>query len=188
MARPILFFENQLQFRNWLELHANQETELLVGFWKVGSQQACMSWSESVDQALCFGWIDGVRKGIDAESYTIRFCRRRSDSIWSAVNIEKFAVLERIGAMTDLGRAAFALRQETKSKIYAYEQAEIAQLTLDETVLFQQRPVAWAYFETCPPSYRKTILHWITQAKKSETRMNRLMKTIEASEAHTRLR
>ena len=116
-----IFFATQADFRDWLEEYHELETELLVGFYKVGSGKPSMSWSESVDEALCFGWIDGVRRSVDAESYSIRFTPRKAKSIWSAVNIAKIEVLTAKGLMKPAGIAAFAKRDENNSKIYAYE-------------------------------------------------------------------
>ena len=121
----IYFFETAAGFRAWLEKNHQTETELLVGFYKVGSKKASMTWSESVDEALCFGWIDGVRKSIDTDSYQIRFTPRKPTSIWSAVNIEKVEILTKSGRMQAAGLASFAHRVEQKSKIYTYEKDEI---------------------------------------------------------------
>lgn len=149
------FFENPKAFRSWLETHAATTSELLVGFHKVDSGHPSMTWPESVDEALCFGWIDGVRKRIDDSAYTIRFTPRKTTSIWSAVNIAKFEVLQAEGQMTPAGAAAFAHRKDQKSVVYAYEQPATAQLSPEELHTFQLEKEAWAYFERCPPSYKK---------------------------------
>lgn len=181
------YFATASAFRKWLARNARRETELLVGFWKVDSGQACMTWSESVDEALCFGWIDGVRKRIDEQRYQIRFTPRKATSIWSAVNIAKFEQLGAAGRMTDAGRAAFALRTTERSLVYAYEQAETSELSAEESRTLGKNPAAASYFESCPPGYRKTILHWITHAKRPETRTSRLQKLISACAAGQRL-
>ena len=116
-----VFFQTSSNFRKWLAKYHDKETKLLVGFYKVGSGKPSMNWSQSVDEALCFGWIDGVRKSIDTESYSIRFSRRKSNSIWSAINIKKVEELTRKGLMTPKGHASFEKRSEHKSKIYTYE-------------------------------------------------------------------
>lgn len=181
------FFADAEGFRAWLAAHAATATELLVGFHKVGSGQPCMSWSESVDEALCFGWIDGVRRRIDDDTYSIRFTPRKRDSIWSVVNIAKMDKLRAAGKMTPAGEAAFACRKEAKSGIYAHERLDAPELSEQELARFRQDPAAWTYFEAVPPGYRKTVLHWITSAKKAETRAGRLAKLVQACAAGTRL-
>jgi uncharacterized protein YdeI (YjbR/CyaY-like superfamily) len=183
-----VFFSTVSMFRIWLNDHSATEMELIVGYWKVGSQRPSMTWSESVDEALCFGWIDGVRKRIDDESYQIRFTPRRPNSIWSAVNISKFLQLQAAGRVTKAGERAFACRTEEKSKVYAYEQPEDAELTPRELKEFRLNKSAWLYFANCPPGYRKTLLHWVASSKKEETRANRLRKLIEACADGKRLR
>lgn len=182
------FFETAAAFRSWLARHAGTATELIVGFYKVDSGRPSMTWPESVDQALCFGWIDGVRKRIDDESYQIRFTPRKSTSIWSAINIAKFHDLQARGRMTPAGEKAFAHRKVAKSVVYAYEQEGTAQLSAAELRTFKRKKTAWKYFEACPPSYKKVLLHWVTTAKRVETRESRLATLIEACAARTRLR
>lgn len=182
------FFDTSIAFRSWLEAHGAVATELLVGFHKVGSGRPSMSWSESVDEALCFGWIDGVRKRIDDCSYSIRFTPRKTTSIWSAVNIAKFEHLSAAGRMTPAGANAFAHRKEARSVVYAYEQAAAAELSADEVRMFKRHPGAWRFFEATPPSYKKVILHWVTGAKRADTRQSRLAKLVEACASGNRLR
>ena len=147
-----------------------------------------MSWPESVDEALCFGWIDGVRKRIDDSAYTIRFTPRKPGSIWSAVNIAKVAQLQASGRMRPEGVAAFAKRTEARSKIYSHEQDTTAELSAAELQAFQRNEAAWRFFtDATPPSYKKVVLHWICSAKKPETRAARLAKLVEASAAGQRL-
>lgn len=181
------FFADAQAFRTWLDANAAKESALLVGFHKVGSGKPCMSWPESVDEALCFGWIDGVRRRIDEDTYSIRFTPRKPSSIWSVVNIAKMEKLRAQGKMTPPGEAAFALRSEAKSGIYAHERSDTPALSDAETVRFQAMPAAWEYFNACPPGYRKTVLHWITKAKKDETRAGRLDQLMEACAAGKRL-
>lgn len=182
----VTFFENQFKFREWLENNHDKETELIVGFYKVDSGKPSMSWSESVDQALCFGWIDGVRRSVDKESYCIRFTPRKPNSIWSTINIKKVENLTNAGLMKPEGLKAFSLRKEEKSEIYAYEQ-ELVEFTPDYTNQFQQDKMAWDFFINQAPSYRKVITHWIMGAKQEKTRQARLEKTITASRNQKRL-
>jgi uncharacterized protein YdeI (YjbR/CyaY-like superfamily) len=147
-----------------------------------------MTWSESVDQALCFGWIDGVRKRIDDHAYSIRFTPRKASSIWSAVNIAKFANLQERGRTTAAGEQAFASRTEGKSAVYAYEQEVTAELSRDELRLFKRHTAAWKFFAATPPGYKKAVLHWITTARRPETRASRFSKLVAACAAGERLR
>ena len=186
MSSPV-FFEDAADFRKWLAAHAHDARELLVGFHKVGTGKACMSWSESVDQALCFGWIDGVRKRVDDATYTIRFTPRKTGSIWSAVNIDKVATLREQGLMTPAGEAAFTLRSEDRSRVYSHERTTDAELAPADLARFQRHKAAWAYFEACPPGYRKRMLHIVTSAKRPETRAARLDRLIEACAEGRRL-
>jgi uncharacterized protein YdeI (YjbR/CyaY-like superfamily) len=182
-----IFFADARDFRAWFERHAASATELLVGFHKVGSNRPCMSWSESVDEALCFGWIDGRRQRIDDTSYSIRFTPRKASSIWSVVNIAKMDKLRAEGKMQPAGEAAFALRLAAKSGIYAHERSDVPALLDAERERFQRDAAAWDYFQAAPPGYRKTILHWITSAKREETRSKRLQQLIAACAAGKRL-
>lgn len=160
----------------------------LVGDHRVGTGRPSMSWSDSVDEALCFGWIDGVRKRIDDDAYSIRFTPRKTSAIWSTVNIAKFEQLCLQGRMTPAGERAFASRSEAKSVVYAHEQASIAELSPSEVRAFKRRRAAWRFFEATPPSYRKVMLHWVTTAERAETRATRLAKLVETRAAGQRLR
>lgn len=182
------FFTTPSAFRTWLAAHAATAPELLVGFYKVGSGRASMTWSASVDEALCFGWIDGVRRRIDDEAYSIRFTPRRPTSIWSAVNIAKFEQLQAQGRMTAAGAVAYAHRKAHKSAVYAFEQAHTAELAPQELAEFQRDAAAWAFFLATPPSYKKRMLHWVTSAKKAETRASRFASLLQACAAGQRLR
>lgn len=157
-----------------------------MGFYKVGSGKPSLSWPESVDQALCFGWIDGVRKSIDSESYCIRFTPRKPTSIWSAVNIRKVEALTRAGLMKPAGLRAFSLRKEEKSKQYSHEN-EGAVLAPAFIKQFKKNKAAWEFFSKQAPSYRKVITHWIMTAKQDKTRQSRLEKSIAASAQQKRL-
>lgn len=180
------FFTTQEKFREWLEKHYHTEKELLVGFYKVGSKKPSMSWSESVDQALCFGWIDGVRKSIDNESYSIRFTPRKPTSIWSTINIKKVEELTKAGLMTSAGQKAFKLRKEEKSGIYSHEREPVS-LGPDYEKRFKSNKTAWEFFNSQVPSYKKVMIHRIMSAKQEKTRLSRLEKTIEASERQLKL-
>ena len=180
------FFATQAAFRTWLEKHHNTETELVVGFYKVGSHKPSITWSQSVDQALCFGWIDGVRKSVDGESYCIRFTPRKAGSIWSAINIKKVEDLTAQGLMQPAGLKAFGLRKENKSRVYSHEN-ETAALTLEMERQFKANSKAWDFFQTQAPSYRKVALHWLMSAKQEKTKQVRLTKLIAFSKQSKRV-
>jgi len=186
MTAPV-FFEDAPAFRAWLAVHAHDAHELLVGFHKVGTGKPCMSWSESVDQALCFGWIDGVRKRVDEHRYQIRFSPRKPTSIWSAINIERVRVLTEAGRMKPAGLAAFAQRREHKSRVYSFEQAGEVALAPDDERRFRRHKKAWAYFQQQPPGYRKQMIWRILSAKQPATRERRLAALIEASDKGERM-
>ena len=181
------FFATQNDFRQWLDKHYKAETELLVGFYKVGSGKASMTWPESVDQALCYGWIDGVRRTVDGEAYSIRFTPRRQGSIWSAVNIGKMEKLTKAGLVKPEGLAAFEKRTEAKSRIYAFEQEETAELPEALLSIFKANEPAWTFFEAQPPGYKKQMLHRIVTAKQEKTKLQRLEKLMQASAQNKRL-
>lgn len=187
MAQP-RFFKTPQAFRQWLGRHAGSARELLVGYHKVGTGEPCMTWSASVDEALCHGWIDGVRRRIDDATYTIRFTPRQPNSIWSAINIAKVERLRLEGRMTPAGLRAFERRTASRSAVYSHEQDDIAELLPDEARAFESDGAAWAFFEQTPPGYKKRMLHWVCGAAKPATRSARLARLIEASAAHQRLR
>jgi len=180
------FFRSQAAFRAWLTTHHATTTELLVGYYKKGCGKPSMTWPESVDEALCFGWIDGIRRRVDDDSYTIRFTPRRPRGIWSAVNIRRAQVLADDGKMRPAGRAAFEARTENRSGIYAYEQRS-ATLPEEYARKIKENKAAWSFFQAQPPSYRKTLCWWVVSAKKDETRRARLDKLINASARGKRL-
>jgi uncharacterized protein YdeI (YjbR/CyaY-like superfamily) len=182
------FFKSAQAFGSWLQTNAAIADELLVGFYKVGSGQPSMTWPQAVDEALCYGWIDGVRRRLDDVSYSMRFTPRRRGSIWSAVNIAKYQALQAQGRITPAGVQAFAQRTDGKTAIYAYEQAHTAELSAQEQAAFGRDVAAWAYFEACPAGYKKVMLHWVTTAKKPETRAARLAKLVDACRSGVRLR
>jgi len=180
------FFSTQSDFRNWLENNHRTETELLVGFYKVNTDKLSMTWPQSVDEALCFGWIDGVRKSIDEDSYCIRFTPRKKTSIWSAVNIKKVENLVKQGLMQAAGLDAFNNRKEEKSKIYSFE-SDTKKLPENFEKHFKANKVAWNFFTSQTFSYKKTVIHWIITAKQELTQLSRLKKAIAESEKQKRL-
>lgn len=181
------FFATPEKFRAWLAKNHATAPELLVGFRKKGSGRASIDWPQSVDEALCFGWIDGIRRNIDAESYSIRFTPRRARSVWSSINIRRVKVLHKEGRMSAAGLAAYQRRSKDRSAVYAYEQRARAKLAPAETRLFKAAPAAWAYFSKLAPSYRQRMLYWITSSRKLETRQTRLARVISASAANQKL-
>ena len=175
------FFATPADFRRWLEANHADCTELLVGFHKKGSGRPSITWPESVDEALCFGWIDGIRRRIDDDSYSIRFTPRKPRSIWSAVNTRRAGELIEEGLMTPAGHAAFARRDEERSGVYSFERREAAKLDDEQERRFRAAEGAWEWFQTQPPSYRRAALHWVVSAKRAETRERRLATLIEDS-------
>jgi len=186
-ANEPVFFASAADFRAWLASNAATATELTVGFYKVGSGKPSLTWPESVDEALCFGWIDSVRKRIDDHAYQIRFTPRRMGSIWSSVNIAKAKALIAEGRMKPAGLRAYMKRTERKSSVYSYVQGGSLNLTPEELKAFKKNRAAWAYFEKAAPSYRRTMLHWVVSAKQQATRTRRMARLIESCAASVRL-
>ena len=180
------FFRTPAEFRAWLAKYHSTKNELLVGYYKKDSGKPSITWPESVDQALCFGWIDSVRQSLDDLSYTIRFTPRRPGSIWSSVNIKRAQFLIDQGQMQPAGLQAFEARRENKSGIYSYEQRRV---DLEEPYnrLLKKNKAAWSFFQTQPASYRKAVYWWIMSAKKEDTRLKRLEKLITFSAQGQRL-
>jgi uncharacterized protein YdeI (YjbR/CyaY-like superfamily) len=175
------YFADLATWRAWLERHHESESEVWVGFWKRGTGEASITWPESVDGALCFGWIDGVRQSIDERRYRIRFTPRKTSSNWSRINVEKMEELIAAGLVHERGIAAFRARKAAKTAIYSYERAH-ASLTPDEEKALRADKKAWADWEKRPPWYRRTATHWVASAKKPETRARRFA-TLRASSA-----
>ncbi len=169
------FFRTPSAFREWLARHHAEARELLVGYYKKDSGKPSITWPESVDEALCFGWIDGIRRSVDERSYTIRFTPRTSGSVWSAVNIRRAQALIEQGRMEPAGLKAYEARRENRSGVYSYEQRP-ADLEEPYRRLVQANEAAWAFLQEQPPSYRKAVTWWIVSAKKEETRLRRLEK------------
>ena len=176
----VVFFATSADFRAWLEVNHNKSTEVLLGLYKKDTGKPSITWPEAVDQALCFGWIDGVRKSIDATSYTIRFTPRKPRSRWSLVNIKRVAVLTDLGLMRSEGIKAF--EQRTEEGTYSYEQRDSAVLSDGLEQSFRANQKAWAFFQSQPPSYRKTAIWWVISAKRDDTRHKRLAQLIDDSE------
>jgi uncharacterized protein YdeI (YjbR/CyaY-like superfamily) len=181
-----LFFDNALHFRKWLDKNHAVKKELLVGFYKVGSEKQNMTWSEAVDQALCYGWIDGVVRPIDNEKYCRRFTPRKTGSIWSNVNIKKVAELTGKGLMKPAGITAFEKREVGKSGIYSFEN-EAVELSNDYENLFRKNNAAWDFFSAQPKGYKKLNIYRVMSAKLEKTQLSRLAKLIEASEKLQRI-
>ena len=180
------YFPSPAAFRAWLERHHADHDELWVGFHRVSTGQPSLTWREAVDEALCFGWIDGVRKRVDETRHVIRFTPRRARSIWSAVNIARVEALEAEGRMRDPGRAAFARRDDERSRIYSYERAD-AHLDKAMERRFREVPEAWTFWSEQPPGYRRTLSWWVISAQRPETRTKRLEELIDASAAGRRV-
>ena len=174
------FFRTQSELSSWLERNHDRAEELWVGYYKKSTGRPSISWSQSVDEALRFGWIDSVRKGIDDDRYMNRFTPRRPGSNWSARNIKRAQELIELGLMRPAGRKAFEARTEDGSEVYSYEQREAVFAELYEQQ-FRRNKKAWAFFQSCAPSYRKTTIHWVMAAKRDETRDRRLATLIRDS-------
>jgi uncharacterized protein YdeI (YjbR/CyaY-like superfamily) len=173
VAEPI-YFASPEEFRDWLSRHHATERELLVGFHKKGSGRPSMTWPESVDEALCFGWIDGVRRSVDEERYTIRFTPRKRASIWSNVNIRRAEALIASGRMQPAGQQAFDSRTADRSGVYSFEQRTEASLSPEMIARLQDHPEAWRFWEAQPAGYRRTATWWVISAKQEATRLRRL--------------
>lgn len=182
-----IFFATTTEFRKWLEENHQTANEVLVGYYKVKTGKPSMNWSDSVDEALCFGWIDGVRRTIDEQSYYNRFTPRRPRSNWSQVNIDKVERLIQQGKMQPAGLAAYDNRMPERSEVYSYENKP-EKFSDELEAIFKQHPQAWEFFNAQAPFYKKTMMYWIMSAKQIATQKNRLAKLMEVSASATRLR
>lgn len=182
MAFKPKFFKSPPDFRKWLAAHHANAKDLLVGFYKKDTRKQSITWPESVDEALCFGWIDGIRRRIDDDSYSIRFTPRKTSSTWSAVNIGRANELIQEGRMAPAGEKAFAARKENRSGIYSYEQRS-AELIEPFAGKLRRNKVAAKFFASQPPSYRKAANWWVVSARQEETRLRRLEKLVTLSAA-----
>lgn len=181
------FFATSAGFRAWLEANHDSASELLVGFHKKGSGIPSLTWPESVEHALRFGWIDSIRRSFGPDSYTIRFTRRRAGSTWSAVNIRMAERLIAEGRMHENGLRAFEAGKQETSRIYSFEQGEIA-LSAEDEARIAANPAAWEQWQKFPPSYRKQATWWVLSAKQAATRSRRLLTLIEDSANGMRLK
>lgn len=182
----VLFFTTPDEMRQWLENNHQIASELWVGYYKKGAAKMAITWQQSVDIAICYGWIDGIRKSLDAESYTNRFTPRRANSNWSLVNIKKAEELIEQKLMRPAGLAAFKLRKAEKSGVYSFEQNKI-ELTPAFLQTFKGQKTAWHFFEQQAPSYCKTAIHWVMSAKQSSTQLKRLQILIDCSEQQLKI-
>lgn len=174
------FFANQLQFHQWLIKHHDSEKELLIGFHKKSSGKKSITYPEALDEALCFGWIDGVRRSLDEDSYTIRFSPRRPGSIWSLVNVRHIERLKKEGRMQAPGLASFDARDAKRTGIYSFENRP-KELSSELQKIFRANKKAWDFLNNQPPFYKRTVVFWVMSAKKEETQRRRLNQLIEAS-------
>lgn len=182
----IAFFKAPSDLRKWFAANHTSLAELWVGFYKKDSGKPSITWPQSVDEALCFGWIDGIRKSIDDISYKIRFTPRKARSIWSSVNIKRAHELVEQGLMQPAGLKAFAAREENRSGIYSYEQRS-PELPEQYAKKLKKDRTAWKFFQEQPASYRKAANWWVQSAKKEETRLKRLERLIQLSAAEQRI-
>jgi uncharacterized protein YdeI (YjbR/CyaY-like superfamily) len=181
------FFATPAAFRAWLKKHHKTAREIIVGFYKKESGKATITWQESVDEALCFGWIDGIRRSHPPDAYSNRFTPRRPGSNWSAINIKRVEELTKLKRMQPAGLAAFAKRTEAKSRVYTYEQRDRFVLDKGLEKKFKANKKAWDFFQDQPPYYRKLMTGWLTMAKAEETRLRRLDKLMAACEKGKRM-
>jgi uncharacterized protein YdeI (YjbR/CyaY-like superfamily) len=186
MAKP-RFFATAAAFRVWLDANHGTATELLVGFYKTSSGKPSITWPESVDEALCFGWIDAKRKSLGAVAYTIRFVPRKPTSIWSAINVAKVAALRKAGKMRPAGEAAFAKRTAEKTGVYSFERSTAAVLPAAHSARFAANAKAHAWFGAQAPSYQRAAIHWVISAKQEATRERRLATLIADCAAGRRI-
>jgi uncharacterized protein YdeI (YjbR/CyaY-like superfamily) len=182
-----IFFATPEEFREWLDRNHDTATELLVGYHKKGTGRPSMTWAESVDEALCFGWIDGIRKRIDENRYQIRFTPRKPGSTWSAVNVKRVGELIGLRRMQPAGLAAFERRTDVKTGVYSYEYPGIPEFPSAYQLRFAEHQEAWEFFRAQPPSYRKTAIRWVMTAKLEVTQQKRLAALIECSAEGRRL-
>jgi uncharacterized protein YdeI (YjbR/CyaY-like superfamily) len=180
------FFSSPAQFRQWLERNHDRESELLVGFHKKSATKKSITYNEALDEALCFGWIDGVRKNLDETSYTIRFTPRKSKSFWSNINVSHVERLIKAGRMHDAGLEAYARRDPERTGIYSFENRP-KELAPEYEKTFRAAKAAWKFFETQPSGYKRLVIFWVMSAKQEETRTKRLQRLIESSAKGVRI-
>jgi len=171
------FFPTQKHLRKWFTKNHKKEKELWVGFYKVATRKPTVTWSQAVDEAICFGWIDGIRKSLDEESYCNRFTPRKPTSNWSAINIKKVEELTKLGLMKPEGLHAFSLRKENHSIVYSYENHSV-EFEKSYEKKFKSNNKAWKYFQSMATSYKKITARWVMSAKQESTRLKRLNELI----------
>ena len=182
----VIFFKTQKDLRKWFEKNHETEKELFLGYYKVHTKKPTVTWSQSVDEAICFGWIDGIRKSIDDESYQNRFTPRKPNSNWSAINIDKYNKLLSLGLVHKKGKEAFGKKKDEKSQTYSYERVH-AKLTKEYEDEIKKNKTAWEYFNNLAPGYKKISIHWVMSAKLIETQKKRLNILIESCEQNLRI-
>lgn len=175
----VTYFETPADFRAWLTARSDDAGELWVGYWKKATGRQSVTWEETVDEALCFGWIDGIRKRVDDEAYTVRFTPRRPRSVWSNRNLERFAVLTSEGRIEPAGQAAFDRRTAARTGVYSFEQQTPRELSEPYLAKLRAHGAAWDDWEGRPPGYRRRAAHWVMSAKREETRERRMATLIE---------
>ena len=181
-----IYFESPDELRAWLEKHHSTVDELWIGYYKKSSGKPSVTHAEAVDEALCFGWIDGVRRSVDAERFVNRFTPRRQGSNWSQINIRRVGELVELGRMTPAGLEAFEKRDQSRSPQYSFENRP-SSLPDEYESVFRNNPAAWDFFESQPPGYRRTAIWWVMSAKKDETRLRRLNTLMEDSSKGRRI-
>ena len=187
VSEEAIFFETPSELRAWLEENHATASELWVGYYKKASGRRSLTWSEVVDEALCFGWIDGKAQRIDEQRYRQRLTPRRRNSNWSAINIAKVAELRAQGRMTPSGEAAFTARREDRSAVYSYERRHEAAFDVEQEAAFRANAPAWEWFTAQSPSYRTMATFWVVSAKRADTRARRLATLIESSSERRRV-
>ena len=180
------FFSSPEKFREWLERNHDSTSELLLGFYKKSSGKKSLTYAEALDEALCYGWIDGVRKNLDETSYTIRFTPRKARSIWSLVNVRHVERLTKEGRMRPAGIEAYERRDPKRTGIYAFENRP-REFSPEFEKAFRKNKTAWSFFEKQPPGYKRVIVFWVMEAKKAETRLKRFNQLVDLCEQGLRL-
>lgn len=186
--KDISYFETPEDFRVWLAEHHTSAEELWVGYWKKATGYQSVTWEETVDEALCHGWIDGIRKTVDDEAYTIRFTPRRVTSVWSRRNIDRYAFLSKAGRVLPAGQAAWSKRRKDRSGVYSFEQDQELTLSTEYLKRLQAHDEARRFWDASPPGYRKRASHWVMSAKREETRERRLDALVRDSAASLRVK
>jgi uncharacterized protein YdeI (YjbR/CyaY-like superfamily) len=180
------YFKSQSEFRKWLETNHTTETELMLGFYKKGSGKASITYPEALDEALCFGWIDGVRRRLTDDAYVQRFSPRKAKSIWSNVNVRHVERLKKLGRMAPAGLKAYELKDPKKTGVYSFENRP-RELSPAYEKQFRSNKKAWEFFEKQPPGFKRLMIFRVMEGKQEETRQRRLEQLIESSGKGERL-